>query len=160
MKKKRKSNTPRHKRMKRDARLQATKHWLPRYEGKNIIKGYSKHFGVNKLCAIKELEMLGYNFKPEYIKQVKESLKVQEKLKQQHKLIKKQTENLNNYIDSDETFYFIVGYTSGGAPYGVTWEEAIKDGLVEVNELMNDEAFNYSWVEDDQAIYDLNEIPF
>jgi hypothetical protein len=23
----------------------------------------------------------------------------------------------------DGTFYYIAGYTSGGAPYGVTWEE-------------------------------------
>jgi len=27
------------------------------------------------------------------------------------------------YIDQDETFYFIVDYTEGGAPYGVTWNE-------------------------------------
>lgn len=26
-------------------------------------------------------------------------------------------------IDQDDTFFFIAGYTSGGAPYGVTWEE-------------------------------------
>lgn len=26
-------------------------------------------------------------------------------------------------IDSDEIFAFIVGYTEGGFPYGVTWEE-------------------------------------
>ena len=25
--------------------------------------------------------------------------------------------------DQDETFFYIAGYTSGGAPYGVTWEE-------------------------------------
>ena len=25
--------------------------------------------------------------------------------------------------ESDDTFAFIAGYTSGGAPYGVTWEE-------------------------------------
>ena len=24
----------------------------------------------------------------------------------------------------DENFYFIAGYTPGGAPYGITWEEA------------------------------------
>lgn len=23
----------------------------------------------------------------------------------------------------DDTFYYIAGYTSGGVPYGVTWEE-------------------------------------
>lgn len=26
-------------------------------------------------------------------------------------------------IDSDASFSFIAGYTSGGAPYGLTWEE-------------------------------------
>lgn len=27
------------------------------------------------------------------------------------------------YSDMDGTFAFIAGYTSGGAPYGVTWEQ-------------------------------------
>ena len=29
----------------------------------------------------------------------------------------------NTDIDQDDTFFFIAGYTSGGAPYGLTWEE-------------------------------------
>ena len=28
-----------------------------------------------------------------------------------------------DYSDSDETFCFIAGYTLGGVPFGVTWEE-------------------------------------
>ena len=28
-----------------------------------------------------------------------------------------------NLQDQDDRFFFIAGYTSGGAPYGVTWEE-------------------------------------
>jgi hypothetical protein len=137
MKEKIKSNAPKRKGMKREGRIKAAKYWIPRYEGKNIIKGYSKYFGVNKLCAIKELEMLGYNFKPEYIMQVKESLKAQERLKQEHKLRKKQSESLNDYIDYNETFYFIAGYTSGGTPYGVTREEVVNDGLIEESKLIN-----------------------
>ena len=27
------------------------------------------------------------------------------------------------YLDMDGTFAFIAGYTPGGAPYGVTWED-------------------------------------
>ncbi len=27
------------------------------------------------------------------------------------------------HMDQDDSFYFIAGYTSGGAPYGVTWED-------------------------------------
>ncbi len=26
-------------------------------------------------------------------------------------------------LEQDDRFFYIVGYTSGGAPYGVTWEE-------------------------------------
>lgn len=44
----------------------------------------------------------------------------------------KQKKQLSFEMDTqDETFYFIAGYTSGGAPYGMTWEEAYEDGLVE-----------------------------
>ncbi|MEH7238552.1 GNAT family N-acetyltransferase [Bacillus sp. JJ1562] len=31
--------------------------------------------------------------------------------------------------ESDDVFYYIAGYTDGGAPYGVTWEEIIADEL-------------------------------
>ena len=34
-------------------------------------------------------------------------------------------------IEQDEYFYFIAGYTSGGAPYGITWEDARKNGLLD-----------------------------
>ena len=27
------------------------------------------------------------------------------------------------FIDQDDQFFYIAGYTSGGAPYGVTWQE-------------------------------------
>jgi hypothetical protein len=26
-------------------------------------------------------------------------------------------------VEQNDDFFFIAGYTSGGAPYGVTWEE-------------------------------------
>lgn len=29
----------------------------------------------------------------------------------------------DRFPDSNDQFFFIAGYTSGGAPYGVTWEE-------------------------------------
>jgi len=34
----------------------------------------------------------------------------------------------------DEDHYMIMGFTSGGVPYGVTWEEASRDGLLEEEE--------------------------
>ena len=51
------------------------------------------------------------------------------------KKAKKQYEWENDlFTDSDENFYFIAGYT-GGFAYGITWEEAIKEGLVGIEEL-------------------------
>ena len=36
-----------------------------------------------------------------------------------------------SFPEQDEYFYYIAGYTSGGAPYGITWEDARRDGLIE-----------------------------
>ena len=30
---------------------------------------------------------------------------------------------VENNTNQDDTFFYIAGYTSGGAPYGGTWEE-------------------------------------
>ncbi len=43
--------------------------------------------------------------------------------KRQEKREQTLLEYLEQYPDSDDLFYYIAGYTSGGAPYGVTWEE-------------------------------------
>lgn len=37
-------------------------------------------------------------------------------------------ENLTEEPFLDENLSFIVGYTSGGAPYGITWEETTDEG--------------------------------
>lgn len=42
-------------------------------------------------------------------------------------------EQFNECQDSD--FYFIAGYTSGGAPYGITWEQARDEGLLEAEKM-------------------------
>lgn len=36
---------------------------------------------------------------------------------------KKTPDSADNIIEQDERFAYIAGYTSGGFPYGVTWEE-------------------------------------
>lgn len=118
---------PRHKRLNRQGRLQAAKHWLPKYDGKNIVKGYAKHFGVNLLCAVLELQMLGYEISPTYIDQLKAYEIQRQKLAEQKRLMKELQEQQDMYPDSDETFYYIAGYTSNGVPYGITWDEIEKD---------------------------------
>lgn len=66
---KKKPLPPRVKRLKRPARLRAARDWMVKYEGKNILRGYCKHFGVDWRCAAKELTMLGVKLDPEYLQQ-------------------------------------------------------------------------------------------
>ena len=127
-KRKNSSSIPRHKRMRRTNRLQVAKHWLPTYTGKNIVRGYARHFAVDLLCAVKELEMLGNQFKLEYIDQLKRTIAGQIEQKQERKRLKlKEQEEMRASFESDDQFCYIAGYTSGGAPYGVTWEEMDSD---------------------------------
>lgn len=102
----------------RSQRLKFTKTWMKTYKGKRIHHGYAKHFGVNKLCAVIELEMLGIKISVD----LKESIICSELEKRIHRK-KLKVEKNENLIESDHYFAYIVGYTSGGAPYGITWEE-------------------------------------
>ena len=48
------------------------------------------------------------------------------KMKRIQRRAKRQTMKnvaVENNTSQDDTFFYIAGYTSGGAPYGVTWEE-------------------------------------
>ena len=58
-KKKNRNLGPRRKRMRRPARLMAAVTWRSGYGGKNIVRGYARWFGVDLICAITELRMLG-----------------------------------------------------------------------------------------------------
>lgn len=57
--KKRGNLGPRRKRLRRPARLQAAVQWKSGYGGKDVVRGYARWFGVDLLCAIVELRMLG-----------------------------------------------------------------------------------------------------
>ena len=48
------------------------KKWLETYTGANLVKGYAKWFGVDRICALKELQMLGVVFSEEEIRKEKE----------------------------------------------------------------------------------------
>jgi len=127
-----KSNTPRRKRLTRKHRLESSKEWIGNYEGKNIVKGYTKWYGVDLLCAIKELRINGVTVDEEYENKVKKSIEA--------KIIANQMNEENRGIidiqdeDSESRFAFIAGYTSGGAPYGITHEE-IEDSQEEKDEI-------------------------
>ncbi len=70
-------SVPRHKRLSRQARLQAAPYWMAKYSGSNLLRGYRKHFGVDFECALKELTVLGITFDPQYISQCRQSLQGQ-----------------------------------------------------------------------------------
>lgn len=70
--------------------------------------------------------MIGIEISEEYEKQVINSMKA---LRQQRLLSKKNRKeepNTPSLFESDENFAMIMGYTSGGLPYGVTYEEMEK----------------------------------
>jgi len=109
---------PKAHKYKQSQRLSKAKTWMKTYTGKKLYQGYAKHFGVSKLCAIIELEMLGIEISPELKENIKRS--EEDKKIRKEKLKLKKEESL---VESDYYFAYIVGYTSGGAPYGITWEE-------------------------------------
>lgn len=122
MVKKKKSNTPRRKRYNQQARLQNAKTWISNYAGKSIVKAYSKWFGVDLLCALKELELLGHKIDEKYKQEVTLSLEARQL--DRKKLKEKKRMDLDvEWPIGDETFYFIAGYTSNGFPFGITHEE-------------------------------------
>lgn len=75
------------------------------------------------LCAVKELRLLGVEISEEYEKQLRQGLEAQ---RQQRLAFKKKREDEFNELlkpESDYYFAMIMGYTSGGAAYGITHEE-------------------------------------
>lgn len=108
---------------KRERKLSSAKNWIKTYSGNNLVKGYSKKYSVDKLCAVKELRMIRVEISEEYENQLMNSM---EALRQQRLSYKKKREDELNDLcgfDSDENFAMILGYTSGGFPYGVTHDE-------------------------------------
>jgi hypothetical protein len=55
--------------MTRQRRLTSGRAWLSNYSGKNVLRGYCKHFAVNWRCAAIELEILGIKIDTAYLAQ-------------------------------------------------------------------------------------------
>lgn len=119
---KKKSLPPRRKRMKKEQRLlNAKTKWLPTTTAKDIAQSYSKWYGVDLFCAIRELESIGHHFTDTYKQQVatahEEKLK-RRQIRQEENQIEVQLES-----DNDSEFYFIAGYTENGIPFGLRYED-------------------------------------
>jgi len=122
-KKKNSQRSPKRKRLKRDARLQAARNWIPAYEGKNLVRGYAKWYGVDLLCSIIELRTLGIQVDENYEANVRRSIENRAERRKKRRLARMERNLDDLYPDSNDTFAYIAGYTSWGFPYGVTWEE-------------------------------------
>ncbi len=108
--------------MNREQRLSFARNtdWVRNYAGNSIIKAYRKKHGVDILCAITELRSLGVAIDQEYEEQVRHSIEGAARAKSRKKA---QREGADLWSDSDDTFAYIAGYTPGGVPFGVTWDE-------------------------------------
>ncbi len=103
-KKRKRSLTPRVKRMGRSARLQSARTWLKTYHGKSIAAGYRRHFGVDWVCAFRELEMLGVRIDSAYKGRILKSVEGHIAARQRRKARQKETHEFP--FDQDETFAF------------------------------------------------------
>ncbi len=117
------------------------------YNGRNIISGYAKWFGVDKICAIIELKIVGYPISEDLEKHIRTSLKAKKKKKKEVPIMG---------WESDENFAMIMGYTSGGAPYGITYEEYELfdyDGIDDYENTIEEyELFNFDEIYEDNII--------
>lgn len=121
--------------------------WVAEYDGTpyggDIIKAYRKKFAVDRMKAVAELQMLGVSLTEEQIERENAAIRTYQNIQRAKKAKRKksreqkriQKDNPVFHEDQDDTFYYIAGYTSGGAPYGVTWEEmGLKPDMGEVDD--------------------------
>jgi hypothetical protein len=71
--------------MKRSARIQSAASWLKKYDGKNLLRAYCKHYGVDWRCAAIELKQLGVHLDPDYLRQREISEQQQAKSRQRRR---------------------------------------------------------------------------
>ncbi len=126
------------KTMRKEIRLQKARQWVLTYNGtpKHMAKNYRKRFHVDINTALSDLQAIGVEFTQEYLDAVKRS--EEERIRQKHakKRQKLMEEAALLYADSDDRFAFIAGYTSGGMPYGTTWEELGLEPYASYEQLM------------------------
>ncbi len=110
----------------RERRIAKAPRWLDLRQGgkpANLLKRYRKEFGVDWECAIAELQELGLEFDEVYLAALRENLARDFPDEKKHSPISRWEFFGDSAPDSDDHFSFIAGYTSGGAAYGVPWDE-------------------------------------
>lgn len=106
------------KQLRRTQRLARGKNWLKMYQGEDVIEDYRKRYGVDLLCAVVELRMLGADISEDYeyqLRQDEEHKRLSKKSKKKGGKQKIEEDFLDGF--SDDNFAYIAGYTPGGAPF-------------------------------------------
>jgi hypothetical protein len=122
-KKKKKSKKKQFWGLPKEVRMEQAKSWLETYDGEHIIKAYSKLFGLNLKNAFKELELVGAQISSQEREYTKGLIKKRKQQSERKREKRRNAKELELYEDYDDTFAFIAGYTEGGAPFGITYEE-------------------------------------
>lgn len=104
------------------AHIRMARQWLPTYTGTHLVRAYREKFKVDVTTAINDLAEIGALTPEQADAKRQAEQKRQEHLRREREA-KKQQSLYDRFPDSDDRFFYIAGYTSGGAPYGVTWEE-------------------------------------
>ena len=117
----------------RRERIKKAKVWFASQKFKNeddILPAYRKEFQVDRICAMRDLcgaGVLSAKMQAVYEKKLSnraehfEQKRERKRKEKEYELLKKELGYDPEF--QDETFAYIAGYTPGGAPYGVTWEE-------------------------------------
>jgi hypothetical protein len=92
-----------------------------KFSGKNVVRSYAKWFGVDLLCAVKELSLCGVSVDPAYVAQLKTTYA--SRSSRRAKQPAADSQSVGYGLDWDENFAYIAGRTEAGFPYGITWEE-------------------------------------
>ena len=108
----------------RERRLDLAPEWVATYSGKpnNILKRYRSTFHIDWECAIEELEELGVRLDENYLSSLRQTISEQFQDEKKYRPIERWEFEEYHGIEpeSDENFAYIVGYTAGGVPYGIT----------------------------------------
>ena len=114
---------------RKEARLRKGKQWLLTYTGspKKMNKHYRERFHVDAVTAAKDLQELGVDYTQEQLDQIKRAEEQRLRQRRMEREAKERERLAELYEDCDDRFAFIAGYTDGGAPYGVMWEEVGTD---------------------------------
>jgi hypothetical protein len=92
-----------------------------KFSGKNIVRSYANWFGVDLLCAAKELSLCGVAVDPAYVAQFETTFASRSSRRPKQPVADPQSVSYG--VDWDENFAYIAGRTEAGFPYGITWKE-------------------------------------